>query len=296
MREHGYERSLEIFSQEEMREVLKNPGYLPSREEISYAFTGDRKKIDEWSADGHKEIVFDEKKWDEEFNDRVAFLQYCDNIENPIYELFNEEYLNDLCGYLVERINNLQIGTEPVMILEIGAGSGRLTHFLKQKLEEKVPGKFNIVATDSGKWRIKQTFPVEQIEHDAALKKYQPRIAIFSWMPYEEDYTAEFRSTDTIEEYLLIGEQDCCGDHDLSWRNRYETTSEHDPSIKNIFNKTPLPEISKNQLCRSDAPGKFQGHSRTISFRREQIVATSVAAKKQKNAVKTSHSQPTASF
>ena len=284
MREHGYERSMEIFSPEEMREVLKNPGYLPTHEEISYAFTGksdtvDKMKIEtERSSDHYHD---DGNPWHEFLDEESSFYEFCYDEKNPTFEFLNEEYLNDLTNYLIQRIGDLNTSGEPVAILEIGAGNGRLTHFLKKKLESKIPGKFNIVASDSGHWELKTEFPVEKIEHKDALKKHKPSIAIFSWMPYRADYTPDFRATESIDEYILIGESDggCCGNNDTTWDKYFEPDGTK-PTLKNAaFIRYDLDDVSKNQLCRTDALGLFGGHSRTVSFRREKTAARQLSKK-----------------
>jgi len=276
MREHGYERSMEVFSPEEMKEVLKNPGYLPTREEIAYAFTGQKDAFEKASnedIDEGSETHFDKESWEGSFNQQVKFVEFCNDQKNPTYEFLNEEYLNDLSVYLSERIKSLAKDGEPLTIIEAGAGNGRLTHFLKQKLEEKIPGKFRIIATDSGEWDIKTSFPVEKLSHENALKKYKPQIVIFSWMPYEEDYTADFRTAESVEEYILIGEAGgCCGDEEPTWRNHFETSTGNPPYKKDVFNRKNLHDMSNNQFCRSDwfdfaGFGKYS----TVSFRREKI-------------------------
>jgi hypothetical protein len=143
-------------------------------------------------------------------------------------------------------------------------------------LENKIPGKFNIVASDSGEWSLKTEFPVEKIEHGDALKKHKPKIAIFSWMPYREDYTPDFRATESIEEYILIGEKDggCCGNNETTWDKSFETITARSSKKGNIFRRSDLDDVSKNQVCRTDALGFYGGHSQTVSFRREHVLKT----------------------
>ncbi|GIW66933.1 MAG: hypothetical protein KatS3mg095_0831 [Candidatus Parcubacteria bacterium] len=65
---------------------------------------------------------------------------------------------------MATRIDELKESEKsPVIILEVGAGNGRLSYFLSQKLQERVPGKFKIIAVDSREWSIKPVFEVEKM-------------------------------------------------------------------------------------------------------------------------------------
>jgi len=97
-----------------------------------------------------------------------------------------------------------------IKILEVGAGNGRLSYFLKQALEKKIPGKFSIVATDSlGRSLIKQDFAVEKKDAIFAVKENEPDIVIasfVSWMENpENDWTPNSQDVPYIKEYILIG-------------------------------------------------------------------------------------------
>ena len=98
---------------EELQEKLRDPHFLPTHEQITKAF----RSRDEW----HK---------------------FCFDEEKPVFEFFNEEYLNAFADYFVSKIQEHGASEEkPLVILEIGAGNGRLSHFLQQKLEERAPGQ-----------------------------------------------------------------------------------------------------------------------------------------------------------
>lgn len=232
---------------DKLREKLRDPHFLPTHEQITKAF----------------------RSWDE-------WYQFCFDEERPIFEFFNEEYLNALADYFVGKIQEYGAGRErPLIILEVGAGNGRLSHFLQQKLNERAPDQTKVIATDPGKWRLKRDFPVEQLRHNEALEKYRPDIVIFSWMPYEEDYTEDFRKCASVQEYILIGETDrgCCGDEWKTWGWSWEEDDEGEkrvpPYEADGFERHNLDDLSLLQICRTDEPGRYF-HSRTVSFIRRK--------------------------
>lgn len=93
---------------------------------------------------------------------------------------------------------------------------------MQQKLNERIPGGAKVIASDSGKGEIEPAFPTEKIDQKKALAKYNPEIVICSWMPFKEDWTADFRAEKSVQEYILIGETDdgCCGDKWRTWGNK----------------------------------------------------------------------------
>lgn len=242
---------------DELRERLRDPNFLPNHEQITKTF------IDDWH------------EW----------YKFCFDKENPVFELFNDEYLNAFADYFVGRIQETGANKKrPLVILEIGAGNGRLSHFLQQKLEERAPGQTKVVATDSKAWTLKSDFPVEQLNHDDAMKKYSPDIVVFSWMPYKEDSTKDIRKFDSVQEYILIGETDGnCGDAWETWGQSWlcdeddkddkddEDGEKIPPYEADGFEKEDLGNLSKLQICRTDDPGSYY-HSRTVSFRKKKRV------------------------
>ncbi len=224
------EQRFDFEPPEVIRERIRDPKYLPTVPEVSRAFTPAHFR---------------------------AWQEFCIKSDPPIYELFTQEQIKALCSYFIDRQRDLATDGHTVTILEVGAGNGRLSHFLKQQLEKDAPGKFQVIATDSGEWELDSSvFPVEQLDYPEAIKKYKPTVVITSWMPHGEDWTPEFRQADNIKEYLLIGEADggSCGSD--------ETWTEHDG-----FVKKDLEEMNKYQFCVADVPGRNR-HSSTVSFTR----------------------------
>ncbi len=136
------------------------------------------------------------------------------------FEVLNAEFVNELAAYLAARVRAIRSGeASATTILEVGAGTGKLSHFLKKSARLLVNESLEIVATDSGGWELGAHHPVELMGHDEALDRYRPDIVIASWMPNDVDWTQDMRDTSSVVEYLLIGEGagGNCGDDWLTW-------------------------------------------------------------------------------
>lgn len=247
---------------EEMFKKMCDPSFLPSRDDLLKKF----KKF-EGSNLGEK----DRTKW-------WNFVDDDDETNEIIYEIWTKEYIDAFGNYLAQRVDSLGGNkNNPTMILEVGAGNGRLTHFLQEKLNELIPGKVKIVATDSGDWKIKPTFSVENISHQEALKKYQPQIVLFSWMPPDYDCTKEFRATDSVEEYVLIGEAEIGGCSGRDWETWGEESynenheGETPPYQTDGFTKEFKNDLTALQLSRlSIMNDPDKDRTSTVSFKREK--------------------------
>ncbi|MBI5357692.1 hypothetical protein HZB74_02490 [Candidatus Saccharibacteria bacterium] len=161
------------------------------------------------------EIVdaFGDKETATENLDKTFFLARQNEDQ---WEVLNEELVVALAGYLTTRLSVVSGAIEDKKtILDLGAGKGKLSHFLRVFLSDDI----EVIAVDSG--TPETHHPVEAIDHKEALERYQPDIVIASWMPYLEDWTQDIRDTDSVKEYILIGEarSGCCGDPWLTWGN-----------------------------------------------------------------------------
>ena len=172
--------------------------------------------------------------------------------ERDIYQLWTKEYIELLAGYLLERTNSYDGDT---VILDVGAGDGLLSKYLRMAMGEKIrpqsttrttkrrkspEGKHQqhrrpssshqkvpaIVAVDDGSWRILQKADVQKMNAEEAMKQYSSDdntqvIVLCSWMPMGIDWTSLFRKFNPSE-YILIGECDDggCGDNWETWGNR----------------------------------------------------------------------------
>lgn len=264
-----------IIAQHAM-ERLADPSYLPSHTDVEEAFSTGK------------------DYWERSYN----FHAFCNDPEHTIYEFVNAEFVQAFGTYLASRAEDMGATEErPVRILEIGAGDGKLTHFLQQQLDQASPGLVQVVATDSGEWDLPTAYPVEKMDHKTALQKFQPDIVFISWMPVDVDLTDDIRECPSVAEYLLIGEAEggCCGDRWLTWgvgwdlrpgewdfqddEGRQDTEAYNEamekweeeygttPFEKDGFIRGDLAEISETQICRSDSPGSYS-HSSTVSFRK----------------------------
>ena len=211
----------------------------------------------------------------------TELFTFCRNLEHALFEIYTKEYIEDLANYLIGRAEDLKATWDkPITILETGAGGGRLSHFLKQRLAELEVSNINIIATDDNSWKIPSTFAVSKIDYASALEEYNPQIIITSWMPLYEDWTEAYRQHDSVDEYVLIGPaQSCCGSEE-TWAVLTGTDYNGKPipeSFKNGFRGDQLRRVERKQFCRDDESSysSEQGihvvqRSNTISFKREK--------------------------
>jgi len=252
---------------QQMRENLENdPNFLPSYKDLKMCLNQieiQRKKIRTEEDYDNSE----RKNWDKLIN----------KTKQPFFEFLTKEYIDSFGSYIAKRVEELG-GTEqsPITILEVGAGDGRLTNFLQKKTNEICPKKVKFFASDkydsSSPWDIKPVFPVEQVSHEEALKKYNPKIVIFSWIPHNFDCTDSFRATKNVDEYILIGEEGggCCGDAWKTWG--IDEYSEHKKEIPPYevdgFKMIEHKDLSKLQLSRINIT-QGENTSTTVSFKRK---------------------------
>ena len=175
--------------------------------------------------------------------------------EADVNEFWTREYVHALAKYLLDRSHNYDGET---IIMDVGAGDGILSHFLREFLERELKdrqksrrhrhlrkggslkGSRNslrrennylpkVVATDDGSWKISPKAHVEKLNVAQSMHKYgnahdnknHQLIVICSWMPMGEDWTHIIRDGG-VDEYILIGEYDDgnCGHNYLTWGNK----------------------------------------------------------------------------
>lgn len=99
------------------------------------------------------------------------FNFYCES--RNIYEMLTQEYVATLANYLMgddkESVNT---------IVEIGAGSGRLSFFLQRELDQHKRRPMRVIATDSFDWKIKNKFNVHKIKNEDAIAKFMPDVVV----------------------------------------------------------------------------------------------------------------------
>jgi len=157
---------------------------------------------------------------------------------NHLFEYLTIEYMRDL-SRSIKRLCEFQGYNK---ILEVGAGGGRLTHFLRESLCDN---GIKVVATDDGSWHLfdnmKKFSSVYKMGYNKAIKRFSDSqtVILSCWMPYGEDWTPEFRKAGLP--YVIIGEgEDGCVGSDSMWEKDKLGGYTHD-----IFVKT-------RQLCRTD--------------------------------------------
>ena len=136
--------------------------------------------------------------------------------KNNVYQVYTQEFIDSLVSYLSVRINEYYTTfSSPVTILEVGAGDGRLSHFLKQKLSLLIDAKkVTIIASDNKNWEKSgetNKDPKDQIlnlDYKDCLKNYAktPTIVISCWMNVDVDWTEDFRTNEHVQEYIMIGD------------------------------------------------------------------------------------------
>ncbi|OGT04572.1 MAG: hypothetical protein A2Z65_04580 [Gallionellales bacterium RIFCSPLOWO2_02_58_13] len=84
--------------------------------------------------------------------------------------------------------------------LEIGAGDGTLSRFLKDR-------GVKITATDNYSWKNAVEYPEGVVKLDAreALSNYAPEVVICSWPPSQNDFERQVFNTPSVQLYIVIG-------------------------------------------------------------------------------------------
>ena len=87
---------------------------------------------------------------------RGSFNLFCE--ERQIFEFLTREYVDALADRIAARARELVergvVAQSPVKVLEVGAGSGRLAEAVAAALHERAPLLCDVIATDTGDWRL----------------------------------------------------------------------------------------------------------------------------------------------
>lgn len=115
-----------------------------------------------------------------------------------IYQILNREF-NDA---LADEIENLNL--RPV--LEVGAGTGELSAALRRRgIELAAVDDFSEPLPERA---VGSADRPEKMDYREALERYRPQLVLCSWMPGGRDWTVDFRATDSVRAYILIGEDE----------------------------------------------------------------------------------------
>ena len=106
-----------------------------------------------------------------------------------IYCFYTRELVDELAGMIASR-----------SCLEIGAGDGTLTRFLKER-------GVQVTASDNHGWQNAVEYPDWVVKLDAceSLKRYEPEVVICSWPPAQNDFERCVFNTTSVQLYIVIG-------------------------------------------------------------------------------------------
>ncbi len=104
------------------------------------------------------------------------------------------------CFYSRQLIEKLAVLIGSRSCLEIAAGDGTLTRFLKDH-------GVRITATDDCSWKYAVHYPDSVVKRDAreALREYAPEVVICSWPPAGNDFERRVFKTRSVQIYIVIG-------------------------------------------------------------------------------------------
>lgn len=201
----------------------------------------------------------------------------------PQYEVFNADHIKALAQYFVARMDEL--GLPALSVVEVGAGDGRFSHFLRVALAKSgVQGadKVTVTATDDNSRQLEQFYAVETCDAVEVMNRFKPDIVLVSWMELGQDWTSSFRACPSVQEYVLVGEVDngACGHPWKTWGHSFISAASSDaledadkstgnsaaadelearekqvaPYVAEGFRRMELEELSALQLNHFDEP------------------------------------------
>lgn len=120
-----------------------------------------------------------------------------------IFQFYSEEFIE----HIAESINKLN----PKRIIEIGAGDGFLSSFLRMEGIDIIP------IDDHSRPFIKHQKQVEKLNHKEALEKYNPDLVVINWEDLYGTYSIDVLEYPSVKSLLWIGEgpEDCTGSEEL---------------------------------------------------------------------------------
>jgi len=167
---------------------------------------------------------------------------------NNIFQVWCDEYIDELKNEIKKLVGD-------DLVLEVCAGDGMLTHWLKEK-------GVNIIATDNMSWHNKDKRPIklygQAIAIDAidAIKKFKPRLIIASWVEYGSTLDVDILK-ENPEFFINIGERyGGCTGSELLWES-YD---------KRGYASKELENVDKYNLCRTDDALGVRHSSTTLFF------------------------------
>lgn len=251
------------------------------------------KNIEQKLHDPRKLLLLEEV--DYVVNKRRGF-PYQRSRERFEYILLTKEYIAVLGNHLLHSIQQCLQHRSTAVILEVGAGTGRLTHFLKEfvlgHMIETQRERILFVACDPGRDHIEALFPVERLTAEQASNKYRPNILLACWPNYslvdeEQDSTGQDRPHENfleqhpdLEEIIMIADLPTCSlggietkeleDKLISWDNdNYEEVWPYDGEPQEFVGMKLNMLTEAVEVQRNYAGLKLLSNA-TISYTREE--------------------------
>lgn len=225
---------------------------------------------------------------------RGAWGAYCE--EHATYELITCELIDALATHVAEAAERRASGIPgpptvatdgdegqegELRVLECGAGNGELSHYLRAALRARGVSA-SLTAIDNGSSAVPSEASFDDVERlsvSAALRLYTPHLVIVSWMPMGVDWSAAFRTSPSLNEYLLLGEcyDGACGHNWTTWGNPAfapevavgQPNAAEPPHVADGWSMREVPAISKWMLSRfSSDVEDCEWNSCAVSFRR----------------------------
>lgn len=134
------------------------------------------------------------------------------------------------CFYSKAFLKELSHLTGDSKCLEIGAGDGTLTRFLRGY-------GVSCNATDDYSWESYIQYPdfVEKLDAKEALKKYKPDTVICSWAPPGNTFEKSVFMTESVKLYIVIGTKNpaLTGNHDV-YQKQEEFNMEYNSKLSSL--------------------------------------------------------------
>ena len=139
------------------------------------------------------------------------------------HEVWNREYVEALADHIIEAARRSGVASNAggkFVVVEAGAGSGRLSYFLRQIVGARLiaPAKMEIIAIDKTLEHALPEAEVEEIKIKEAGEKYKPDMVICSWPASIQQDIAEIKS---VREFIFIGESELVPFYDRDGENEF---------------------------------------------------------------------------
>eukprot|EP01062_Namystynia_karyoxenos_P040260 TRINITY_DN29379_c0_g1_i1.p1 TRINITY_DN29379_c0_g1~~TRINITY_DN29379_c0_g1_i1.p1 ORF type:complete len:454 (+),score=122.84 TRINITY_DN29379_c0_g1_i1:59-1363(+) len=160
---------------------------------------------------------------------RFTFLHWFSEL-NGFCQVLTDRAVRSLAGLLAE------LAGPSGGIVEVGAGSGRLAHFVNA--EPSIAGRMQATDAHAGDGHMESygadagLQPPLRLGHAEAVRRLDPAVVVSQWMPEGQDWTAEWRKAPSVRHYVLLGEADGgqCGAAWATWGRRASEFAQPPPA------------------------------------------------------------------